>query len=127
MLNEKKRVCSSTEFNSALDTENKKMVLFVARDRSLRFPTRIATNGQGQRRGKEESMTRSAEALLILWTVACFDLAGISVGGEGGWWAACHVLNTGFRVQADHDGAHYSDGLQGIETRAYHVLIRSVP
>lgn len=50
-----------------------------ARDRPLRFPTRIATNGQGQRRGEEESMTRSAEALLILWTDVRFDLAGIKL------------------------------------------------
>ena len=77
-----------------------------ARDRSLRFPTRIAANGQGQRRGEEESMTRSAEALLILWTGMCFDLANIKWRRRGGGLVtACHVLNTGFRMQADHDGA----------------------
>jgi hypothetical protein len=46
-------------------------------------------------------MTRSAEALLILWTGLCFDFAGISVEERGGGLVAtCHVLNTGFRMQA---------------------------
>jgi hypothetical protein len=40
--------------------------------------------------------------------------------------AACHVLGTGFWMQADYGGG-LSDRLQGIETRTYHVLIRSVP
>ena len=77
-----------------------------AQDRSLRFPTRIAANGQGQRRGEEESMTRSAEALLILWTGVCFDFAGISV--EEGLVAACHVLNTGVSECKPTLIAHYS-------------------
>jgi hypothetical protein len=51
-------------------------------------------------------MTRSAEALLILWTGLCALTLPVSSGGEeGGLVAACHVLNTGFRMQADHDGA----------------------
>jgi hypothetical protein len=70
-------------------------------------------------------MTRSAEALLILWTGVCFDFAGISV--EEGLVAACHVLNTGVSECKPTLIAHYSDRLQGIETRAYHVLIRSEP
>jgi hypothetical protein len=80
-----------------------------AQDRSLRFPTRIAANGQGQRRGEEESMTRSAEAFVDLMDrFVCFGLCWYQVEekrGGGGLVAACQVLNTGFRMQADHDGA----------------------
>jgi hypothetical protein len=54
-------------------------------------------------------MTRSAEAFVDLMDRLCaLAFAGIRWrrrGEGGGLVAACQVLNTGFRMQADHDGA----------------------
>jgi hypothetical protein len=54
-------------------------------------------------------MTRSAEAFVDLMDrFVCFGLCRYQVEekrGGGGLVAACQVLNTGFRMQADHDGA----------------------